>query len=198
MSWRNTTLSAGGVDHTYDVFQQHDKNNCGPSSIVMLVRQRLQKHVSIGFTQLSVGLSEQSSGKRDQSGADARWHAWGDDPKGGYSFMDDLESTLKEKWPALKASQDQTGSSHRAKLAACTPAKPALAHVAWVGGGGHFIVCLGKHGTDMLWLDPFYGVVLCPHQEDATGDGLEYKTNQGSFGQGSNTGWSRLGIYTDP
>lgn len=195
--WKNSTLNIGGIDYTYDVYQQHDINNCGPSSIIMTVKQATGRSIAIGFAQFLVGTMEKASGKRGAVGADARWHAWGEGGNGGYSNMDDLCSAMQKKWPNLNATADKGGQTHRTKLQNCTPKKPALAHVAWIGGGGHFIVCLGKNAQGkMVWLDPYYGVVECiDHGND---DFVYYNTGSNSFGKGTAQAWSQFAIYTNP
>ncbi len=197
--WKSTTLNMAGASHTHDVYQQHDINNCGPSSIIMTVNQGLKKSVSIGFAQTLVGQIEKAGGKRTGAQADARWHAWGDSSLGGYSDMDDLCTAIKKKWPGLNATTATGTSSHQDLLQAATPSSPVLAHVAWIGGGGHFIVCLGKNAANqMVWLDPYNGVVVNDYHGDATEDAVYYNTAQNSFGKSAAQAWSWHGIYTTP
>ena len=199
MAWQNTSLNVAGTTFSYDVYKQHDINNCGPSSIIMTANQALNRKVAIGFAQAMVGKSEQARGERTASGADARWHSWDNSSTGGYSGLNDLKTTLNAKWPGLNATDIAVDRNHCEKLAACTPAKPALAHVAWTGGGGHFIVCLGKVVGDakMVFLDPYYGVVVCEYYAHQ-GRALHYSTAQNSFGRSAASAWSEHAIYTNP
>jgi hypothetical protein len=196
--WKSTTLNSNG-SYTYDVYQQHDINNCGPSSITMAVKQGLGKSVSIGFAQMLVGQIEVGAGRRTAAAGDARWHDWGEGPEGGYSYLGDLCAAIKKQWPDLNPTMDKGGATHGAKLGACTPNKPALAHVGWDGGGGHFIVCLGKQANGrMLWLDPYFGVVECGYRYSNTKKAVRYRTAHNSFGRSADKAWSSLAIYMDP
>jgi hypothetical protein len=199
MAFENTTLVKGGNSYTYDVFRQHNINNCGPSSIVMTIKQATTRTIAIGFAQMMVGKMELFSGKRSASAADARWHSWDNSATGGYSYMGDLLNTIKKKWPELRATDTDNGLCHPEKLAACTPNKPALTHVAWSNGGGHFVVCLGKKigSNDLVFLDPYYGVVVCDYYNH--GDyALRYSTHSNSFGKRGSWAVSKLAIYTNP
>lgn len=199
MAFEKTTLVKGGNSYTYDVYRQHDINNCGPSSIVMTIKQATGRTVAIGFVQMLVGKMELFAGRRGQGDADARWHSWDNSSTGGYSQGGDLLKALQAKWPTLGATDTAEDLCHPEKLAACTPNKPALTHVAWTGGGGHFVVCLGKKtgSSDMVFLDPYYGVVACDYYNH--GDyALRYGTAFNSFGQGHSWAWSQYAIYTNP
>jgi hypothetical protein len=68
---------------------------------------------------------------------------------------------------------------------------PLIAHIAWQGGGGHFVVCANVYKDDQLciFLDPFYGLVQIVGSQlpnyvvqDPTG-------NFGPVATGSLSGW---------
>ena len=42
------------------------------------------------------------------------------------------------------------------------PDSPAIAHVGWTGGGGHFVIVKGTLGANLLVLDPYYGLQEVP------------------------------------
>jgi hypothetical protein len=196
--WVQTTLTVSGTARTYMVYQQHDVQNCGPSSIIMLVKQALDRDVAIGTAQTLVGQAERglapANAKISLKQMDARFHQWGAGGFGvGWTNGWALRDTLTKKWAALNLTESANGEI--TDLRPCTPQKPAICRVGWDGGNdGHFIVCLGKSGNDFLFLDPYYGVVATP--EALNGSKLKYSTAQNSFNKPTKTGTITYALCT--
>jgi len=193
MPWKKTTMTAGG-GHEYNVFQQHDMNNCGPSSITMLLKYALDRDVPIGFVQMLCGKMEEGRTIDTGRSRDARWHDWG---AGGTTIGWVLLDALKKKWSQLNAYDDPTNGTI-GQLRLCSASQPALVRVAWAGGGGHFVVCIGVSGPNMIFLDPYFGIVATPNVTQRTSGNLRYNTINNSFGKGEKRGEITYAIFTDP
>jgi hypothetical protein len=188
MGWKK--VAHGGTD--YHIYQQHDLNNCGPSSIAILLKQALGLNVAIGLIQMACGQTEAADAYDPGRSADARWYDWG---VGGATIGWTLLHTLQRKWKALKANEDHDEMSDTI-VANVSAQKPAICRVEWTNGDGHFIVCVGQVGTDLVFLDPYFGLVTVPA---GTGSNVvQYSTLGGSFSQSAATGQITYVIYTDP
>ena len=194
MALESTTVTIGGVTYEYYVYRQHDLNNCGPSSIVMLVKQALNKDISIGFAQMLCGKMEENRGLKSAEQADSRWHSWGE---GGTTIGWVLLDSLKKKWPKLNAYENPV-NGETAQLKLCSPNKPAICRVEWSNNTGHFIVCLGKSGDKMVYLDPYYGIVVCSAASIHSDGSLKYSTASNSFNKGTANGHITYAIFTNP
>lgn len=189
MSWKE--VEHGGT--TYNIYQQHDINNCGPSSIAILLKQALNKDVSLGFIQMACGKVESKDGFNSGRTGDSRWHDWGD---GGWTIGWTLLHTLQQKWSDLNANEDH-GCTSADLTDHASPDKPAICRVGWDGGnGGHFFVCVGANGGNLVFLDPYFGLVALANTNNT--NELQYSTLGGSFSKGASTGSITYAVYTSP
>lgn len=67
--------------------------------------------------------------------------------------------------------------------------KPAILHVKWDVTGGHFVVCAGRSGNNIIILDPYYGLREIPSKlfpdYNPKSKYQSLKTREGRF-----TGWN--------
>jgi len=113
------------------------------------------------------------------------------------SYFDDLFKVLDTKYPKVKARKHDVSKELSAQLAQeCSPAKPALCHIAWASGG-HFTLCLGVVDDKLLFVDPYYGAVVMNKPADPTSS-IVYDTSSNSTGQPAASGTICHAILTDP
>lgn len=174
-------LAPAAVPHTYSYYEQHYGDNCAAATIVTLINQTaaIATRPAIGIVQLRI---------RTQQGNGQNW-AWG---RAGGTADADVLAVLNNFYPrpgaaaAAWAHLMPASPLFAGTLQGCTPAAPGYAGVTWAGGGGHAIVCLGQAaGGEMVFLDPYYGVVACPFAVVA--GGITYDTTQCSVGHAPGT-----------
>ena len=145
--------------HWYEIPVQTQENSCGPCSIRMLIKLVNNEDADEAYLRELVEVAEEGGayggslggGGVVQSGGAHDWS-----PTGGGTWL--VPAALDAVRPQIKCSHGiDTGV-----LLRTTKQKPAIAVVAWTGGGGglHYIVVAGKTSdqSKLVILDPFYGV----------------------------------------
>lgn len=201
MPWiQNSNLAYNGKNYTYDVYQQNLPNDCTVACMIMLVKHVLNRNLTRGIAQLWIRQTQQTGNadiirfagglplQRPRAPANA-WR-WGGG-RGGAS-VGDIFFSLQRYLPQHRWLWMMPGRGSAAipiQLANCTPQRPAIVALNWNhNGGGHVALCLGKRPfrPEIVFLDPYHGVVACPYAPIA--NWLPYDTQQSSFGRGADQG----------
>jgi hypothetical protein len=178
---------------SYHVYKQQHGESCGPSSVLMLMRQvdgtlTAEAMVRLWFTQTE---SAQKKAGQTVYGAKAGKDARIFDFSGGAG----LETILK----VLTTKRSTYNAVWGGAIRDCTASSPGIVRVQWPDKGGHFIVCLGNALQDSggnrlrTYLDPWYGLVYNRHDMYPM-----YDTTTGSFGEGAARGRITHMVTTSP
>jgi len=145
--------------HWFEIPVQTKENSCGPCSIRLVIKLVRNEDVAEDYLRELVEIAEEGGaygGSLGQGGVlqGGGVHDWS--PTGGGTWL------VPE---ALKAAKIPCSHTTNPKdLLRTSEKKPAIAVVAWTGGGLHYIVVAGpnSNGARMTILDPFYGVQSVP------------------------------------
>ena len=183
--------SFAGTDIKVQVLLQPQMANCGPATLCMIVRHVTKNVVATGMRGAKVRNIRPASNVTVQQAIN-----FGSD---GSDFYD-LVTVLQTQYSALNARlADLTSGSGRAPLSTqletdCSPTTPALCHIAW-DRGGHFTMCLGPSGGNLLFDDPYYGAVVVAKPPRPT-DAIIYDTSSNSRGVAAASGTIRYAALT--
>ena len=155
MPWIAQTASDG---NQYNIYQQDKENSCSCASIAMIARLALNK--TLDESTVRGWVAEAEGGfRRDASGVRSF------DTMGTYR---DVYSGVLQKI-GLKGFPTKGHDNVEKWLPSVTRSKPAIVDVnwkmwnpgtgTWDNAGGHAIVCVGKSGSNYVFLDPGIGVV---------------------------------------
>ncbi len=140
---------------------QTEKNSCGPCCIRLVIKLVQNKDVDEGFLRELVEVAEEGGaygGNLGQGGVlqPGGAHDWS--PSGGGTWL--VPAALASIRPQIPC----TLTTDAQDLLKTTMKKPAIAVVAWTGGGLHYVVAAGpnKNGDRLIILDPFYGTQSAP------------------------------------
>ncbi len=142
--------------HHYDLIVQNKENSCGPCSIRTVIQLVKNEDVGEDYLRDLVELIEEGDsaygGSLGQGGVVVTGGAHDWDPSGGGTWM--VPAAL------AAAKIPNTKGADLAPLLQTSRSKPAIAVVAWTGGGLHYVVVAGKTkaGDKLVILDPFYGL----------------------------------------
>jgi hypothetical protein len=156
---KNSQKDIDGGWHEIPV--QTQENSCGPCSIRLVIKLVQNKDVDEAFLSELVEVVEEGGaygGTLGQGGVliSGGAHDWS--PSGGGTWL--VPAALASVRPQFQCSQ--TTDVH--DLLKTTMKKPAIAVVAWTGGGLHYVVAAGpnRNGDRLIILDPFYGTQSAP------------------------------------
>ena len=146
--------------HHYDLVVQNKENSCGPASIRTVIKLVKNEDVGEDYLRELVEVAEEGgaySGSLGGGGVVITGGAHDWDPAGGGTWL------VPQALNAAKIPCAQGASL--APLLQTTNKKPAIAVVAWTGGGLHYVVVAGKTvkaPSRLVILDPYYGLQYAP------------------------------------
>lgn len=142
--------------HHYDLIVQNKENSCGPASIRTVIKLVKNEDVAEDYLRELVEIAEEGGaygGSLGQGGVILTGGAHDWDPSGGGTWL--VPAALSAaKIPCTQGTSVAT-------LLRTTNKKPAIAVVAWTGGGLHYVVVAGKTKqtpSKLVILDPYYGL----------------------------------------
>jgi hypothetical protein len=150
MAWQPAVVASNGT--SYEWYQQDVANSCGCASILMMVYMMQNKKLDEAtvrqwMNEVEVHQNADSNGVRSFK------------DMGGNIF--DYTGVLADK-VKIKSHTVKNDGPVRKWVTTAKSNKPLLAHVFWVGGGGHTILVAGHTATHTIFLDPGIGLVEIP------------------------------------
>ena len=153
MPWSSVTASDG---NTYRLFSQEKEQSCGVACTLMLLKIKQGREIDEStcrgyFAAAEGGVNKDHEGNRD------------------FNSMGTTQSPIIGVLAKYNVRSNQVARKYVGKwLKEARPASPVVLGVDWgvsgVGQGGHWVVCV-QYGTQLICLDPIYGLV-------ETGSGL--------------------------
>ena len=153
MPWSSFNLSDGTSVQLY--LQQFD-NECGPSCVATVGRI-FGKGMDIGPARTAVGNID-----HNKPPGGALWHDWTKD----WSYMTSLTQALSQYGLRMAhTKKNQSAGNYQTFCEGRYLKSPAILRVRWTGGGGHFVVTVGKNKATRDYieiLDPAFGYQQVP------------------------------------